>query len=111
VRIINDFLHDISFALWPGAVLAVWTLRTVLASAPADPIALHSKMLSAAWILGASLAMLVVTGAVRLNYYELNLRSGTLPAKHRMVVIKHAAFTLLLVASTVWFWYLLPPVS
>ena len=111
VRIVNDFLHDIALAMWPGAVLAVWTLRGILVAAPVDPIVLHSKMLSVTWILGASLAILVVTGAVRLNYYELNLRSGTLSAKHRMLVIKHTAFTLMLVLATVWFWYLLPPVS
>jgi hypothetical protein len=111
VRIVNDFLHDIGLALWPGAVLGVWTLRGVLESAPVDPIALHTRMLAVTWILGASLAILVVTGAVRLNYYELNLRSGTLSAKHRMVVVKHTAFTLLLILSTVWFWHLLPPVS
>ena len=111
VRIVNDFLHDIGLALWPGAVLGVWTLRGVLESAPVDPIALHTRMLAVTWILGASLAILVVTGAVRLNYYELNLRAGTLPAKHHMVVIKHVAFALLLVLSTAWFFYLLPPVS
>ena len=111
VRIANDFLHDIALAMWPGAVLGVWTLRSVLGSAPVDPIALHTRVLSVTWVLGASLAILAVTGAVRLSYYELNLRSGTLPAKHRMVVIKHTAFAMLLVLSTVWFWYLLPPVS
>ena len=111
VRIVNDFLHDVASALWPGTVLAVWTLRTVLLSAPMSPLALHSRMLLATWVLGVSLLVLTVTGTVRLNYYELNLRSGALAAKHRMVLIKHAAFAALLVLSTAWFWYLLPPVA
>ena len=111
VRIVNDFLHDVAAMLWPGAVLAIWTLHDVFVSAPTSPIALHSRMLFATWVLGASLLVLIVTGTVRLNYYELNLRSGTLPAKHRMVVVKHLAFTVILVLSTIWFFYLLPPVS
>jgi hypothetical protein len=111
VRIVNDFVHDVAFGLWPGTVLAIWTVRGLTGSAPGTAVQLHAQVLSASWVLGVSLVALVVTGTARLNYYELNLRSGTLPAKHRMVVIKHVAFTALLVACTVWFWYLLPPVA
>ena len=111
VRVVNDFLHDIALGLWPGTVLAMWTVRGLIWSAPGTAVELHANALSAIWVLGVSVTLLVITGAVRLNYYELNLRSGTLPAKHRMVLIKHTAFTLLLVVCTVWFWYLLPPVA
>lgn len=111
VRIVNDFFHDIALGMWPGTVLAIWTVKSLLWTAPGTAVEVHSKVLSAIWVLGASLVILIVTGAVRLNYYELNLRTGTLAAKHRMVIIKHTAFTLLLVACTVWFWYLLPPVG
>ena len=109
VRIVNDLLHDTAAGAWPGAVLMLWTARGLIATG--DPISLRVKLLSGSWILGAALALLLVTGALRLNYYELNLRSGTLQAKHRMVVVKHVAFTALLVGSSVAFWYLLPAVS
>ena len=110
-RVVNDFLHDMAAGLGPGAVLA---LRIVSdhARATLAPEVFADLVRSWSWVvlvLFLALVVLLITGAVRLNYRTLGVRDDALAAKGRMALIKHAAFVLLFVAAVVEAFILLNP--
>lgn len=92
-RMFNDFVHDISAGLFPGAVAAVWALKTAIATVDPGRAGLVRQAVGGVWfILAGALACLVVTGIFRLGYWRLNVREGFLETKGRTAVIKHMAF-------------------
>lgn len=97
-----DFVHDVSAGLFPGAVLSAWLIRGRFVSASPDSLEALAKASTSLWIvLFVALAAIIVTGAIRLSYWKLNVRSGFMEAKVRMAQIKHAAFVLVTIASIV----------
>jgi len=109
VRAAIDFTHDIAAGLFPGGVIAAWMIRQRFESASPDAVGALETASTSLWLilLGALLA-LVITGALRLKYWRLNVRSGFMEAKKRMVLVKHTAFVLVLVASIAAMFTLLP---
>jgi len=101
-RVINDSLHDLSAGAGPGAVIGVWLARNG-ARATLDPAGFAS--LGRTWtpllfVLFLALAILVVTGAVRLSYRTLGTAPDALAGKGRTALIKHALFVAVFIAST-----------
>ena len=109
VRAGVEFLHDIAAGAFPGAVLVAWMIRQRFAVQSPDMVLALEKASWSLWpILFGALAAIVVTGAFRLGYWQLNVRAGFLEKKRRMVVAKHSAFVLLMVASIVMTFGLVP---
>ncbi len=104
-----EVTHDIAAGAFPGAVLAAWMIRRSVATALPSALPTLQKATVGIWlILLAALFLLVATGAFRLNYWQLNVRSGFLQMKKRMVLVKHTAFVVLLIASIAIMFSLLP---
>lgn len=106
-----EFVHDVAAGAYPGAVLATWMTRRYVVAAKMLPAAtpLLQKAAVGLWLVFSGTAfLLVVTGLFRLGYWQLNVRSGFLETKRRMVLVKHTAFVALLIASFVWMFTLLP---
>jgi hypothetical protein len=103
VRVLNDLLHDLTAGFVPGAVLALWMARRGAASTLSAQ-ALSPLVASWSWVvllLFIALFILVVTGAVRLNYRTRNTREDALPAQGRAATIKHVVFVAVFVFSVV----------
>jgi hypothetical protein len=108
-RATMEFFHDIAAGAFPGAVLAAWMIRGGFAGASPNVLHVLAQATVSIWLilLGAAI-VLGATGALRLGYWQLNIRQGFLATKKRMVLLKHTAFALLLVASVVAMFALLP---
>lgn len=103
LRVVNDLVHDLAAGAWPGAVTALWLLRKGAKSAlPPDAFATTLPGWSAVLlIMLAALAVLVVTGIVRVNYRSLGVPPDLLRARTRAAVIKHVVFSLVFIFATV----------
>jgi hypothetical protein len=109
IRAAMEFVHDISAGLFPGAVLAAWMIRRNLELSSPAALRELEKASTGLWlVLLAAAALLVLTGAARLRYWQLNLRAGTLGAKRRSIQLKHTAFVLLLIGSVALTFTLVP---
>jgi len=101
VRAAIDFVHDVSAGAFPGAVAGAYLISGRLTDSP-EAAEQFAKASSALWIVFVvALALIVVTGALRLRYWRLNVRNGFLEAKTRTVWVKHAAFVVLMLGSAV----------
>jgi Ca2+/Na+ antiporter len=109
LRATNEYFHDIAAGTFPGAVIGAWLIRQGFAGASAETATMLQKAsVRLWWVLLVSLAVIVITGFVRLGYWHLNLSESVVSVKRRMIIIKHAAFVLTLVACLVWLFTLLP---
>jgi putative copper export protein len=110
-RVTNDVLHDLAAGAWPGAVAALWIVRSGSTSAlRPEALALALKSWSGLFaVLVVALAVLIATGAGRLSYRGLGVRPAVLASRARTALIKHGVFVTVLVAATVWAFMLLKP--
>lgn len=102
-RISFDVLHDLSAGVGPGAVLALWMVHKGAATT-LDPAALATMVTSWAWILlvlFTALVVLVVTGSVRLSYWNATIRPDAEKTRGRSALIKHVVFVGVFVYVTV----------
>jgi putative copper export protein len=103
VRVVNDLLHDVSAGLGPGAVLALWYVRSG-ATGTLDPAVLADMTRTWTWvlvILFGALAVLIVTGAVRLSYHMAFVSPEAQQARGRAALVKHAVLVTLFVYAVV----------
>ena len=110
-RVINDVLHDLAAGTWPGAVFALWILRSGARGAlTPEALALTLKTWSGIYlILAIALATLVATGAGRLTYRGYGVKPALLASRGRTALIKHACFATVIVLVTVAAFFLLAP--
>ena len=100
IRSAVEVLHDIAAGAFPGAVLAAWMIRGRVDAMSPDAGAVVGKASLSLWlILMGALFVVGVTGPIRLSYWRLNARAGSLEAKKRRVLIKHTAFVLLWIGA------------
>ena len=100
VRVAVEFIHDIAAGAFPGAVWFAWMLSRRMESSAPEAVGALVRASSSLWlILIASLFAIAVTGAFRLAYWKLNVVSGGLERKKRLIWMKHTAFVLLYVGS------------
>lgn len=102
VHAVTDIVHDVAAGIFPGAVIGAWLYERALGAASVgagDPTAEATGPLLV--LLLADLIVLVATGLVRLNHWQLNVRSGFLQTKAQMAVLKHIVFVVVLVLSAV----------
>jgi hypothetical protein len=104
-----DFFHDIAAGLFPGAVVCALLIDRASRSAGGSAGFTLSRVAPTLWfVLILGLMVSVTTGLIRLRYWKLNVRSDFLESKVQMIVVKHSAFVLLLVASSVTLLAVLP---
>lgn len=108
VRITNNFLHDMATGTWAACVLVIWVLAArVSATTPTDAVAAIADAAQAVfWMLLAALAVIGITGAVRLAYWRATTPPADLAAKRRALVVKHVAFVVIYGGGTFWAWTL-----
>lgn len=95
-QVANDIVHDLSAGAWPGAAASLWLIRSH-AVLPEGALSITLPALSSVYlIMFATLALLVVTGALRVNY-----RASSSAGRTRVVLIKHAAFVAVFILAIV----------
>jgi hypothetical protein len=102
-RVVNDLLHDLAAGVAPGSVLAMWLVRNG-ARTTLDPVALATTTRSWSWIvllLFVALGVVIVTGAVRLNYWSATVRPEDQKSRGRAALVKHSVFAVILVGAFV----------
>lgn len=102
-RVLNDLLHDLTAGFFPGAVFALWLARRA-AAGTLSAQTLTPLVASWSWVvllLFIAALILVVTGAVRLNYRTRNTREDALSAQGRAATIKHVVFVAVFVYAAV----------
>lgn len=108
VWITNNFLHDMSTGTWAAALLVMLVLHGRLAGMPAAAAAAVRDANAAVFVLGlVALAVVTITGAVRLLYWRRQTAPEELAEKRRALVVKHVAFAVVYGGGTVWMWALL----
>jgi hypothetical protein len=108
-RAFVEYVHDVCAGAFPAAVLMDWLVRQqVAASIPAAVPAIQKASIWLWLVLFVAIFLLVVTGGFRLTYWQLNIRGDYIPRKKRMIVVKHTAFVLTLLAFFAWMFSLLP---
>lgn len=109
LRITNNFLHDMATGTWAACLAVLLVLSGRLAGMPAEAAtALGDAMLLVFWILVGALAVVSLTGALRLVYWRAQTAPEELAAKRRALIVKHVAFLVIYGGGTVWGWLLLP---
>lgn len=109
VRLVNNWLHDFSSGLWGSCVLVLWVLERGLPDAVPDEAAasvIYGAQQLFWWILLAALALIAVTGAVRLLYWRRATSPEDMPAKRPALIGKHAVFLAVYGLGTWWAWTL-----
>lgn len=102
-RAVNDLVHDLMAGVAPGAALTLWLVRSGAAATQA-PEVVASMTRGWGWILAiifGALALLVVTGAIRLGYHGGSISAEFKSAHGRSALVKHAAFAAVFVVATV----------
>jgi hypothetical protein len=110
-RVLNDLVHDVTAGVVPGAVLALWLVRTG-AKATLNASDLSALAQSWTWIVPlifGALVIFAVTGSIRLGYRTRNLRPDALQAQGRAALIKHGVFILLFLYATVMAFVVIQP--
>jgi uncharacterized membrane protein len=103
VRVTNNFLHDMATGTWAACVLVLWILARERAEMPSITIAALGEATHAVWVLLLiALAVLTVTGALRLFYWRATTPPEELRAKRRALVVKHVAFLVIYGGGTWW---------
>lgn len=108
VRITNNFMHDMATGTWAACLLVLWVLagrRPELPSAAAS--AVTGAMWPVFWLLVAALAVLTLTGALRLAYWRITTPAEELAPKRRALIVKHVAFLVIYGGGTWWGWSLI----
>ncbi len=106
--IVNNFLHDLATGMWAAGLLVVWRLAwwrtTQMQSTSAVALADVSRELFLVML--ASLAVVLVTGGIRLRYWRKQGTPDELPYKRRALLVKHALYLVTYGMGTVWAWAL-----
>ena len=107
VRITNNFLHDMGTGTWAACLLVLWVLDRQAEGLPAEAVsALADAGQVVFWLLIAALAVIVVTGAIRLFYWRAQAAPAEREQKRRALVIKHIAFAVIYGGGTWLAWSL-----
>lgn len=104
----NNFLHDMSTGTWAAALLVMLVLHGRLAGMPEAAAAALRDANGAVFVLGLiALAVVTVTGIVRLFYWRAQTPPDVMREKRRALIVKHVAFAVIYGGGTVWMWTLL----
>lgn len=103
VRIVVDVLHDLAAGAWPGATAALWLARNRAAELGSDVLeSTVEAWAPVAWVMLGSLAVLIATGFMRIDYLGAGMPEELRSARSRTAAYKHVAFVAVFIASTVF---------
>lgn len=106
-RILNNFLHDMATGTWAACLLVLVVLETQRAGVPADAARVLAGAASDVFVLLlAALAIIAVTGGLRLRYWRNMTPAAEHPQKRNALLAKHAAFVVVYGGGTAWAWTL-----
>lgn len=109
VRVTNNFLHDMATGTWAACLAVLLVLSGRLVGMPAEAAeALGDAMALVFWIQAGALAVVTLTGALRLVYWRAQTVPGELAAKRRALIVKHVVFVVVYGGGTWWGWSLVP---
>ena len=107
IRITNNFLHDMATGTWAACLLVLWVLdRRATGVHPDATAALGDASQVVFWLLVGALAVIVVTGAIRLFYWRAQAAPDEREQKRRALIAKHVAFAVLYGGGTYLAWTL-----
>ncbi|MGE5509325.1 MAG: hypothetical protein ACM3RP_12720 [Chitinophagales bacterium] len=99
--IVNNFVHDLATGFWLALVLVSAGLRRVLAATGLLAAGRPVLGLAFRWLL-VSLAIILLTGAVRAVTYREPGVAGRDQVKLRLLVAKHVLLGAAFLAGTFW---------
>ena len=101
LRVVNDMVHDLTAGTVPAQALALWIVRQN-AKAALAPDAFAALIHGWSWIvlvIFIAVALLIITGSIRLNYRSRNLREDAVAVQGRAALIKHAVMVTLFIGG------------
>ena len=108
LRITNDFFHDMATGTWAACLLVLLVLRNQATSMAEEPAAaIHVAGEVVFWLMIGALAVIAITGTVRLSYWRAQTPVRDREAKRRALVFKHVVFAVIYGGGTWWGWALL----
>lgn len=110
VRLVVDVIHDLAAGAWPGATAALWLARDRARELGPEVLEATVQAWSpVAWVMIVSLAVLVATGFLRIDYVGAGLPEEARSARSRTAAYKHVVFVALFIAATVVAFGILQP--
>lgn len=107
LRITNNFLHDMATGTWAACLLVLWIVSRRTQGAPAEAASVLADAMWAVFVLCvAALAVIAVTGGIRLRYWRREAAPDELAEKRRALLVKHVGFLLIYGAGTAWAYWL-----
>ena len=102
-RAVIDLVHDLAAGAWPGAVLAMWIVRTAADKTltPGEVSTMVTGWTGTLGIMFWALGLIVATGIVRLNYRGLDMPPELLKSRTTGAWIKHVVFATTFITATV----------
>jgi len=109
LRIINNFLHDMSTGTWIACILVIAVVHSKAADLSAESLSvLHAAALSVFWLLVIALAIVMATGGLRTLYWrKYEVSESDLATERRLLIIKHIILTAVFGVGTVIAWLLI----
>ncbi len=109
VRIANNFLHDMATGTWAACLLVLFVLesRAQQIGEKAALSALAAAGQTVFLFMLAALAVIAVTGTLRLFYWDDEVSADAVDATRRVLIFKHLAFFAIYGSGTWWGWSLL----
>jgi hypothetical protein len=103
VRISNNFAHDMATGTWAACVLVLWVLARQAQGVHPDAVSAIGDAGGVVFVLLlAALALVTLTGVLRLFYWRSTTPAEELSAKRRALIVKHIAFLVVYGGGTWW---------
>jgi putative copper export protein len=100
--VVNNFVHDLFTGLWASSLLVIVLLNRK-AKVPDSALvadSLHAVMRIFFWIGVASIAVIVVSGSLRMLYYRSGISAEDEKIKKELLIVKHVFFTFAFIGGT-----------
>jgi putative copper export protein len=106
-RIVNNFLHDLATGTWAACLLVLLVLSGQRAGMSVEAAAaVRAAGLVVFGLALAALAVIGVTGGIRIRYWRKQTSAAEVTPKRRALLVKHAAFAVVFGVGTVLAWTL-----
>lgn len=101
--IINNFVHDLCTGIWASSILTIYLLEKKADSSglEAFSLAFHDVMRWFFWLGLASIAVIIITGVLRLiEYRNEDSASGSDKVKDTVLILKHILLGTIFIGGT-----------
>lgn len=100
--VVNNFVHDLFTGLWASSLFVIYLLDAKARSLGGLLIssALHDVMRTFFRLGVASIAVIIVTGSLRLFYYRTESIGDDREIKKELLIVKHVLFAVVFIGGT-----------